>query len=1592
MFLPISLCKFASNFMERRLRTSLLTGLFAVLLLCCVQSTQAATKTWTSTTTGGVWTTTGNWTGGTPVAGDDVVINPASATFTITGVPSISLNSITIGGSGTSVVTLQAATAGNTLTISGTSGFVLNNSLTLSSTTALNLTVSNTTATSSIASGKTLTVGAGCTLNFASGGTFTNSAGATGLVTTGSGIINFSGTSQTLPALTIATGGTLILSGSGTKTLNISMSIAGTLSMQGTATAGGIAPSYSAGATIEYKGSAAQTASSNEWSLATTNINLTVNNASGLTLPSSRTVVNLTLTAGALSIGTTTLTVNGNATRSTGTLTSSATGTVIYNQGSAGQTVVGGTYGNLTFSNFAKTLNSTVNYSVAGTFTPGSGTGHTITSTTFDFNGTGAQNIPVFNYNNLTISGNRSFNVVTLDPGTIGVAAALSITASSVSYTTTGNTVDFNGAAQTIPAFTYNNLNTSGSGTKTVGGALNVNGVLTIGTGTVLTAGANTISLRGAGACFVATGTFTMGTSTVSYDGSSSQTITAVNYYNLAITGTRPIATITLASGTIGIANNIDLTGLIQISGYSNVGNTVEFNGGAAQTSIPVITGFYNNVNVNNTIATTVLTFNSSGSLFNVGVSGQAGGSFTITRGIVNDNGRQIKSLGTTGVFTITANGTLRILNNSVTSPFPTNFVTYSLDPASTVEYNSTMAQDISNITSYGNLKVNVTGITTTKSLVGNTVLNGVLTVATLGKLDLGNYNLTINGATTPITNSGIIGGTSTGSATIIMAGTNVQNNVLNGGTFSPLFNLSITNTNASGVTLAGSGFPVQNFSIASGSLFNLGSQTLPIAGTYTNSGTLNGSGASGTLRFNGSAPQSLNIGTYTSSSLGRLDVANSSGLTLTAPLNVTGSTTPLILTNGLLNTTATNILTITTTAGIGGTPGSSSFVNGPMRRRIPANQSAAVTLLFPVGKSGYNSFELINPKTTSGGTVDIQAEVFDAAATVTPGIGFTVSPVPNRYWQTSVTSGSANLTTPGTVRLFDAGETITATTSIGYSATNPGTFNGLGGTNINTPSAGNITSQLTAPVAMGFFIIGNKDCLSGTYTVGSGGSYDFTKLYEAISALNAGIVCNDVYFELQSTYDGTTGEVFPMDINAVNYSGGPWNVTFRPAAGVSTRSTIGNPGSGVNFINLNGCSNIFFDGRAGGTGSTSAWILRNSQTATTYTPTFQFINDASDNVLRYLQIEGQNQSTSSGTVVFSTAVTTGNDDNIIEYCDIRDGSAQPYNAIYASGTGLKANSGNIIRYNTIGNFYFNGGQSSGIRLESNNQGWTIDNNRFYQAARTPNVASSEQYIIYLNSATLGGYTVSNNIIGGANAAGTGTYGFNGTNNARMVGIRIATSSGAQNQITGNTISNMSVTSTSGANTAYGIFSAIYTEGSAQANIDSNTIGGITGNDLITLSAGTAGAASFGINNSSSGDVIINNNKVGGVTTTGSAATVSHSFIAINSNSSAATVKITNNQIGSATTSRSIKANNPTTVTAAGTAQTVSGITVTGNSGGNITVSNNLIRSLYVNATTAANSSTQIRVLMPTPALPTSASIAIRSATWKVKPIIAVQY
>lgn len=372
---------------------------------------------------------------------------------------------------------------------------------------------------------------------------------------------------------------------------------------------------------------------------------------------------------------------------------------------------------------------------------------------------------------------------------------------------------------------------------------------------------------------------------------------------------------------------------------------------------------------------------------------------------------------------------------------------------------------------------------------------------------------------------------------------------------------------------------------------------------------------------------------------------------------------------------------------------------------------------------------------------------------------------------------GSANF--GDTIQYFVVAQDLSSLTNVGI---NSGNF-AAPQTSVNLTSA---AFPITGTINN--FVIANL--ISGTFTVGTGGQYPnltgATGLFQYINdnALSGSLVVNILS---NLTEDGThaLNEIFEAGV-------GNYTITIQPADG--TEKIIS--GSATNgLIRFNGADRVTIDGRFGGSGQ----FLRFRNTHTT-SPTFTFINAASNNTLTHLNIEGSNTSTTSGVILFSTTNTTlGNNNNIISNSNISDGSAGfPTNIIFASGTTTSTahyNTGNTIQNNNIFNFHHASSGPVGINISSGNTHWTISENSFYQTA-SRDVATTTNAIL-ISSAHNNRNIITNNFIGGTAPLAGGTP-YTITSSANIVRpIQLTVSATDSTVVSGNIIRNFNVTTTS---------------------------------------------------------------------------------------------------------------------------------------------------------------------------------------------------
>jgi hypothetical protein len=518
-------------------------------------------------------------------------------------------------------------------------------------------------------------------------------------------------------------GSVTIQSGTSFNANGLNLSLGGDWTNNGTFSSGG-------GNTTTFNGSGLQTISNPSGE---TFNNLIINKpGSILSLGNALTVSNsFNIIQGTIAIGGNTLTLNGSV-AGAGNFTSTSAGTVAYNQGSAGQNVLPGNYGNLVFSNFNKTLASSGTTGVSALFTPGSAGGHTVT----------------------------------------------------------GSTVDFNGGAQQVPSFTYNNLTLSGSGTKTGSGTITVNGSMTNNPGISFT-GTTLLNLNGpthANNGILNAATLSAGAGAILTNSGTVTTTTA-----LAGAGT-------LTQGPSGILNIAGSTGIAALDAAA-AGNTVNYTG-ASQTlvpatyhhlslsgsGIPVLTGV-NTINGNLTLSGTV-SITADGGM-------TVGGNLTIGSGTSFD----------AATFSHSAKG-----NWSNAGTFNAGSSTITLD--------GTVPQTISGSV-FNNLTVsNTAGV----SMLTDAVVNGTLSL-TSGAFFIGPYSLNLNDGISVVAGT-LIGGTT---SNMLIAGSGAATSL-------PAVALNnLTLNRASGLTLSGAVSVNGNLTILNGQLATgVNAITLGPLGTIT--------------------------------------------------------------------------------------------------------------------------------------------------------------------------------------------------------------------------------------------------------------------------------------------------------------------------------------------------------------------------------------------------------------------------------------------------------------------------------------------------------------------------------------------------------------------------------------------------------------------------------------------------------------------------------------------------------------------------------------------------------------------------------------
>ena len=369
---------------------------------------------------------------------------------------------------------------------------------------------------------------------------------------------------------------------------------------------------------------------------------------------------------------------------------------------------------------------------------------------------------------------------------------------------------------------------------------------------------------------------------------------------------------------------------------------------------------------------------------------------------------------------------------------------------------------------------------------------------------------------------------------------------------------------------------------------------------------------------------------------------------------------------------------------------------------------------------------------------------------------------------------------------------------------------------------------------------------LSGLVTIGASGTYtSITNTGGLFDALNINGLSGSLVAEILDANISETGTV-SLNTLPIGCSVGSNNLVIRPASGVTTIISGSNAAS---LITLNDADNVTFYGSNNGS-SSKDMTIRNTGTGAA----FLFINGATFDTLRSCIIESQNASTNGGTVFFSTSASvtsvTGNSNNVISGCDVRDRSditGVPANAVYSLGSNALPNAANKVSGCNVFNF-----TNSGVLVEATGagDGWVINPSSFYQ--------TSARTAVLRFISILGGnaHSILNNYIGGTAPNGGGSF---LSTSADYTGINLSVGNVTATSVQGNTI--MNIRATGGGSGCIGIN---VNSGSGLVNI-----GDVSGNTIgsadTTLRLEMTPGGSFGISCRSTSFINVSNNIINNI-------------------------------------------------------------------------------------------------------------------------------
>lgn len=722
-------------------------------------------------------------------------------------------------------------------------------------------------------------------------------------------------------------------------------------------------------------------------------------------------------------------------------------------------------------------------------------------------------NVIISEGHTVTLNSVGSFNNLTIN-GTFQLQS-FALTGTNVTVASTGNMAVTNGTGA-ILAVTGNILN---------------NGTLNFYTsGTVF----GRISFSGTNPqTFTSAGTTNIGNITVNKGSSYNNTIEIITNELFTVKSGLTAGFLTLTNGTLKISGNATVTNNV----FTSANYVIEPSAGiwlnnqnftvSSQNGSVVNDGLFRitagNYNIG-TIATNVLS-GSTGAVFTIegGVISVSGRfqtvdaiSFNMSGGTINTSTNYNAENGLASFGLTSSGNTINISGGEIVlvqrNTNPTNPIDFNLAGATINITGGTLRVGSSSTVENSSFRIRgttpsivVDNSTFTKSAltVAATTVLGNITINTGSTLNALTNNIQVIGNTNQpghIVNNGLITNTSaTGTNRLSLIGANGSQTISGTGTIgnstTPFAGIIVSNpsgvivesaivtnrVNLLNGAVSGANNITMGNGVGSTPVVQRGGTPTAVVGSFDTTPTISEGSAYSVTYSTGL--NSYNIGfELPASILGTLEMATPYNITLDAPKSV-GKLTFAASNTGKIITSDENLLTISghLSSDINLITGNTGYIQGPLARTFPASLASGSTYLFPIGKSGLNSLELVNPTTTSGGTAIVKANVFDVSSGGTNGPDIQDGSLGNRYWSAEVILGPVNFTNTR-VRLTQSNPTLVPGNAIARSSTLTGEYNSV---STLQPVSNTITSDII--FELGFFAIGlQEQTLGGIVTGGT--------------------------------------------------------------------------------------------------------------------------------------------------------------------------------------------------------------------------------------------------------------------------------------------------------------------------------------------------------------------------------------------------------------------------------------------------------------------------------------------------------------------------